>query len=78
MVTITGAAGMGKTRLAVHAAIHVAPRYSGGAWFVDMSALDSPDAVADVVLGAVGGTRPCRSGPRGVVLWCCWTTVSMS
>ncbi len=46
LVTITGPPGAGKTRLAVRVA-HAAPRYSDGAWFIDLAPLTSEHQVAE-------------------------------
>src|SRR4051812_25406094 len=57
LVTVTGAGGMGKTRLALQAASGVSPQYAGGAWFIELAPVDRSEAVADVVLQALGGRR---------------------
>jgi predicted ATPase/DNA-binding SARP family transcriptional activator len=51
LVTLAGAAGCGKTRLAVEAAWRAAARYPDGAWFVDLTS-----ATADRVLDTVTST----------------------
>jgi predicted ATPase/DNA-binding SARP family transcriptional activator len=57
VVTVTGAGGIGKTRLALHAAAEVAAAYRDGAWLVALASVDSPDSVADEVLARLGGRR---------------------
>jgi class 3 adenylate cyclase len=57
IVTVTGAGGMGKTRLALHAAAQALPEFSGGVWLASLANVDSADAVDDLVLAAVGGRR---------------------
>jgi predicted ATPase/DNA-binding SARP family transcriptional activator len=57
VVTVTGAGGIGKTRLALHAAAEVAATYRHGAWLVALASVDSPDSVADEVLARLGGRR---------------------
>jgi predicted ATPase len=57
IVTVTGAGGMGKTRLALHVATEALPRFAGGAWLASLADVDSTDAVSDLVLAAVGGRR---------------------
>ncbi|WP_329127240.1 ATP-binding protein [Streptomyces sp. NBC_01465] len=54
LLTLTGAGGSGKTRLAVQAAQRVRSRYPDGAWFVDLTAVGEPVLVADAVAGALG------------------------
>jgi predicted ATPase/DNA-binding SARP family transcriptional activator len=52
LVTLVGAAGCGKTRVAVEAARQAASRYPDGVWFVDLTAA-SPDRVLDTVSSAL-------------------------
>ncbi len=47
LVTITGPAGIGKTRLAMHHGRSWAGSYPGGAWLLDASELRTSEAVAD-------------------------------
>jgi predicted ATPase/class 3 adenylate cyclase len=49
LVTLTGTAGTGKTRLAIHAAAEVAERFSDGVWFVSLGAIDDPRGVLDQI-----------------------------
>jgi len=51
LVTLTGPGGCGKTRLAIAAARRVA---GAGAWFVDLSAVESPVRVPAAVAAALG------------------------
>jgi predicted ATPase/DNA-binding CsgD family transcriptional regulator len=54
LVTIVGAGGMGKTRLAFQAAEEALSAYAQGAWLVDLSALADPNLVAQSVVNALG------------------------
>ena len=54
LVTIAGAGGIGKTRLA-QAAVHALPdRYADGVWFVDFAAVGDPALVASTVARTLG------------------------
>ncbi len=54
LLTVTGAAGCGKTRLAIEAARAVAGRFPDGVWFVDLSQAEDTEAVEAAVLAALG------------------------
>ena len=53
LLTLTGAGGSGKTRLAVEAGKRVRPKYSDGVWFVDLSGVGESLLVADAVAEAL-------------------------
>jgi predicted ATPase/DNA-binding CsgD family transcriptional regulator len=53
LVTLTGAGGAGKSRLAIELATDVGDRFDR-AWFVDLSAVDAPDLVPSAVAQAIG------------------------
>ena len=54
LLTLTGAGGSGKTRLALRAATGVVDAYPGGVWFADLARLSEPDLVPQAVADAVG------------------------
>src|SRR5215831_17594586 len=54
LLTLTGAGGCGKTRLALQVALEVSPEYPDGTWLVELAAVTDPGAVADTVATAVG------------------------
>jgi predicted ATPase/class 3 adenylate cyclase/DNA-binding CsgD family transcriptional regulator len=53
-VTLTGAGGVGKTRLAVKVAAEISSGFGGGMWYVDLAPITDPDLVAVAVIRALG------------------------
>ncbi len=69
LLTLTGAGGSGKTRLALEAARRARPAYADGVWFVDLAAVGESLLVADAVSEALGldsarGAQPRTSARR--------------
>ncbi|MDQ1429034.1 MAG: hypothetical protein QOK39_2510 [Acidimicrobiaceae bacterium] len=58
LVTVTGSAGTGKTRLAAEAACDVVETFPDGIWFVDLTATEDTDQVADAISTALGTPLP--------------------
>ncbi len=54
LVTLTGPGGTGKTRLSLHVAAQLAPEFSGGAFFVDLSPITDPTLIPTTVAMALG------------------------
>lgn len=54
LVTVIGAGGSGKTRLAVEVAGSLVDSYPDGLWFVDLAAVTDPGLVAVTVAGTLG------------------------
>ncbi len=54
LLTLTGAGGSGKTRLALEAARDLSGAYPEGAWLVELAPLSDPDLVAQAVAQALG------------------------
>jgi predicted ATPase/DNA-binding CsgD family transcriptional regulator len=53
-LTLCGAGGIGKTRLAIHAAARLAASFADGAWFVELADLQQPDLVASRIASVIG------------------------
>jgi predicted ATPase/class 3 adenylate cyclase len=62
LLTLTGAGGCGKTRLAIEAATGLLPSYSGGVFFVELAPITDPTLVPSTIAVALGvreePTRP--------------------
>ncbi len=54
MVTLTGAGGVGKTRLAIQAAGQTAGEFGDGVWYVDLAPINDPALVPVTVARALG------------------------
>src|ERR1700682_1835973 len=57
LVTLTGAGGVGKTRLAAEVAAHLADEYPDGVWIFELAAVADPAAVPDAVAAVLGITQ---------------------
>jgi non-specific serine/threonine protein kinase len=56
LVTLTGAGGIGKTRLSIQTAIGLSHLYRDGIWFVDLAPLTSPELLPQTVASTWGIT----------------------
>src|SRR6185312_4539104 len=54
LVTLTGAGGAGKTRLAIEISARVASEFANGAWYVDLAPTTYAEVVPVVVARALG------------------------
>jgi DNA-binding winged helix-turn-helix (wHTH) protein len=54
LLTLTGAGGIGKTRLARAAARHLVPQFADGVWIAELAPLSDPGLVPATVAKAVG------------------------
>jgi non-specific serine/threonine protein kinase len=63
LVTVTGPAGVGKTRFVAEFARDITSRYPGGVWWTELAAIRRPWQVGSAVLAASGG----RDLPRVVL-----------
>ena len=84
LVTLTGAGGIGKTRLALAAARPLLPQFADGVWLVEFSAIADPGLVPATVAAASGSSPAAgrfrrsawrRRSPAGGCCWC-WTPAS--
>ena len=58
LLTLTGAGGSGKTRLALEAAGHLARGFEDGACLVELAPLSDPDLVAGALARSLGMRDP--------------------
>ncbi len=54
LLSVNGAGGCGKTRLAVQLAADVLDRYAGGTWLVELATLNDPERVPATIAAALG------------------------
>ncbi|MDH3706352.1 MAG: winged helix-turn-helix domain-containing protein [Acidimicrobiia bacterium] len=57
LVTLVGAGGSGKTRLAAEAASRVTPRFAGRTWWVELAEVDDSRHIIDAIAAAIGSIR---------------------
>jgi len=60
LVSLTGAGGVGKTRLAVRLAFGLVDKFRDGVWLVDLAPLSAPDLIAQTIATTLG----IREGPQ--------------
>jgi len=70
LVTLVGAGGSGKTRLATQLAADVAERYPDGVWWVELAAVGDPANVAWTVMAALGMGDDRGLDPTGRITGC--------
>jgi predicted ATPase/class 3 adenylate cyclase len=68
LVTVVGAGGCGKSRLAVHVAAEMSGEFPDGMWLIELAALTNPGLLAATVAAAVGvGQQPGRDVVESLV-----------
>jgi predicted ATPase len=65
LVTLTGAGGSGKTRLALQAAAEMVEEYPDGVWFVSLAAVRDPELLEPTIAQTVGSPDDLRAFLRG-------------
>jgi predicted ATPase/DNA-binding CsgD family transcriptional regulator len=68
LVTLTGAGGAGKTRLAAQAAAELADRWPDGVWWVDLGPVTDPTLVAELTASTIGVMVEPVGGPRRALM----------
>ena len=84
LLSLTGAGGVGKTRLAIRLARDLLNEFSDGVWLVDLAPLSVPDLVTQTIATALGiREEPQRSARDALVDGCaivnscsCWIPAS--
>jgi class 3 adenylate cyclase len=82
VVTLTGAGGVGKTRLAIQVAAQLAGQFADGVWYVGLAPITDPEVLPIAVARALGlPDQPGRSTMdtvwglfATVKCWWCWPT----
>jgi predicted ATPase/DNA-binding CsgD family transcriptional regulator len=57
LVTVSGAGGVGKTRLAVRVGTELVDQYPDGVWFADLAPINDPELVSSVIAKVLGMTQ---------------------
>ena len=68
LVTLTGAGGSGKTRLALHVARELIDSFNDGVWWVELAALSDPELVPQIVMKALGMLEQSSHMPTDTLL----------
>ncbi|HEY6450036.1 MAG TPA: NB-ARC domain-containing protein, partial [Candidatus Cybelea sp.] len=68
LVTVVGAGGIGKTRLALEVAAARLNDERDGAWFVDLSSIGDASLISSTILSALGGERSPEADPLADLL----------
>jgi predicted ATPase/DNA-binding winged helix-turn-helix (wHTH) protein len=55
LVTLTGAGGVGKTRLTLEVAHQLLPRFAHGVWLLELASVSDPEALPALISNLIGG-----------------------
>lgn len=55
LVTLTGAGGVGKTRLTLEVAHQLLPRFTHGVWLLELASVSDPEALPALISNLIGG-----------------------
>ncbi len=69
LVSLVGAGGVGKTRLALALGHAARPDWPDGVWFVELAALISPELVAEAIAAALGLDVPDRNSAAALAAY---------
>lgn len=68
LVTLLGPGGIGKTRLALHAAAHLIDDFPGGVWFIDLSGIREAELVSAAVAATLGARHEAGVDPHAALI----------
>ena len=68
LVTVTGAGGVGKTRIALHVARLMLDAQPDGVWLVELAPLTDPESVAARIARTLGFAAPSRAEPLSALV----------
>ena len=68
LITLTGVGGVGKTRLALHAAAEAAPRFPEGVWLAELAPVVDPEGIAYTMAGDLGLQLPDGQPAEGALV----------
>jgi predicted ATPase/class 3 adenylate cyclase len=68
LLTLVGAGGIGKTRLALQLGAELIERYQDGVWFVELASLSDPGLVANITAKVLNITLPQDRSPTDAIV----------